>query len=203
MTTEPNPTYFSQGPSAAGAATGEVSRRALFVTAGLGVCAAGAIATPIAIKYAEEQAAAALKNGLEQGIEQGKQELLHELAQLEGVSIETAIGVAELTKLGVKYILQPLATLAAAIGGDAIQVIVGGLDAVRSFAGNFGYHNDAADKLSALLHTWHDNLTNLPKTLADYANTDIDSAESYLKSLKAMIDASQTAQGSATPTPTR
>jgi hypothetical protein len=206
MTTEPNPTpFFSQSASAtsaAGAATGEVSRRALFVTAGLGVCAAGAVATPIAIKYAEEQAAAAAAKALQDGINQGKQAILSDLEQLGDVSIDTAIRVAELTRLGVKYIVQPLASLASAIGGDALQVLANGLDGARNVAGNFGYHNDAADRLSQLLHSWHDNLTKLPKSLADYANTDITSAETYLKSLKAMIDSNKAAQGSPTPTAT-
>jgi len=199
MQTEPNPTpYFGQGASTAGAAAGEVSRRALFVTAGLGVCAAGVIATPIALKYAEDQAAKALQDG----INQGKQAILDELAQLEGVSLDSAISVAELTKLGVKYILQPVASLAATIGGDAIQVLVSGLDGLRDLAGHVGIHNDQADALSRLLHSWHDNLALLPKSLADYATADINSAESYLKSLKTLIANSKNANGSATPTAT-
>lgn len=210
MQTEPNPTPFiTEGPSAAGAAgaaAGEVSRRALFVTAGLGVCAAGAVATPIAIKYAEEQAAAALQRGINQGIQagidEGKNLALAGLDELGDISLEAAIGVAEVTKAGIKYILQPLASLAATIGGDAIQVLVGGLDTLRSWAGAFGYHNDQADQLSKLLHTWHDNLTNLPIQLANYANTDVDSAETYLKSLKAQVDAAKAKIGQNGGTPT-
>jgi hypothetical protein len=187
---------------AAGAAAGEVSRRALFVTAGLGVCAAGAIATPIALKYAEEQAAAAAQRALQDGIKQGEQEILAELANLEGISLDFAINAAELTKAGVKFILLPVSQLAATIGGDALKVIVGGLDGLRNFAGGFGYHNQQADQLSQLLHTWEDNLAQLPIALSAYATADINSAESYLKALKAKVDASKNGQASGAPTAT-
>jgi len=203
MQTEPIPTpYFNQGPNAAGAAAGEVSRRALLVTAGLGVCAAGVVATPIALKYAEDQAAAAASRALQDGIDQGKNVALAGLAELGDISLEAAIVVAEVTKLGIKYVLQPLASFAAFVGGDAIQVLSSAVDGVRNFAGNFGYHNDALDRFSQTLHTWHDNLKSLPISLANYATTDIDSAESYLKALKAQVDDAKAKIGSATPTPT-
>lgn len=120
------------------------------------------------------------------------------------ISLEAAIGVAEVTKLGIKYVLQPLASFAAFVGGDAIQVLISAVDGVRNFAGNFGYHNDALDQFSKTLHTWHDNLTNLPISLANYATTDVDSAETYLKALKTQVDAAKAkiGQSSATPTPT-
>ncbi len=199
MQTEPNPTpYFSQGPSTAGAATGaaagEVSRRALFVTAGLGVCAAGAVATPIPLKYAEDQAAKALQDGITRGIEQGRDTALAALDTVGEISLEAAIGVTEVTKLGIKYVLQPLASFAAFVGGDAIQALITGVDTV----------NDALDRFSLTLHTWHDNLTNLPISLANYATTDVDSAETYLKALKTQVDAAKAkiGQNSATPTAT-
>ena len=205
MQTEPMPTpYFNQGPNAASTAgaAGEVSRRALLVTAGLGVCAAGVVATPIALKYAEDQAAAAASKALHDGIEQGKDAALAALDTVGEISLEAAIGVAEVTKLGIKYILQPLASFAAFVGGDALQVLSGAVDGVRNFAGNFGYHNDALDRFSQTLHTWHDNLASLPISLANYATTDVDSAEAYLKTLKAMVDDAKAKVGTSTPTPT-
>jgi hypothetical protein len=205
MQTEPIPTpYFNQGPKAAGAAAGEVSRRALLVTAGLGVCAAGVVATPIALKYAEDQAAKALQDGIHQGIEQGKDAALGALDTVGEISLEAAIGVAEVTKLGIKYILQPLASFAAFVGGDALQALISGVDGVRNAANIIGYHNDALDRFSQTLHTWHDNLSNLPISLANYATTDVNSAETYLKALKVQVDAAKAkiGQNSATPTPT-
>lgn len=203
MVTQPNPTpYVNPGNPSPTNAGGEVSRRALLVTAGLGVCAAGVVATPLALKYAEEQAQQAAAHALQDGIDQGKAAILAELEELGDVSIDTAISVAELTKLGVKYIVQPLSSLVATIAGDAILALKNAVDNVRNFAGNFGYHNDQLDALSTLLGTWHDNLTQLPQSLASYANADITSAEAYLKSLKAMIDANKPGQATATPTNT-
>lgn len=202
MVTQPNPTPYPNptNPPTPGAA-GEVSRRALFATAGLGVCAAAVVGTPLAIKAAEQYAADQAAKALQDGINEGKQAVLAELEELGDISIDTAINVAELTRLGVKVIVQPLASLVATIGGDAIGALKSAVDGVRGFAGNFGYHNDQLDQLSTLLGTWHDGLTQLPKALATYANTDITSAETYLKSLKAMIDANK-ADVSSTPTAT-
>jgi hypothetical protein len=210
MQTEPIPTPFnSQGPSAAGtagAAAGEVSRRALFVTAGLGVCAAGAVATPIALKYAEEQAAAALQRGINQGvqegIDEGKNLALAGLDTLESISLQAAIDVAEASKLGVQYLLLPLSSFVAAVGGDAIGALVGAVDGVRGFAGNFGYHNDTLDKFSATLHSWQTNLQLAPKLLASYSTMDITTTEAYLKSLQAQVEAAKAKVGQSGATPT-
>ncbi len=202
MMTQPNPTpYPNPGTPHATGVAAEVSRRALFATAGLGVCAAAVVGTPIAIKAAEQYAADQAAKALQDGIDQGKQAILAELEQLGDISIDTAIGVAELTRLGVKVIVQPLASLVTTIGGDAIGALKSAIDGVRGFAGNFGYHNDQLDQISSLLGTWESNLTQLPNSLATYANSDIISAETYLKSLKAMIDASK-ANASSTPTAT-
>lgn len=200
MVTQPNPTPYSNPTNPPSPnATGEVSRRALFATAGLGVCAAAVVGTPIAIKAAEQYASDQAAKALQDGINEGKQAILAELEQLGDISIDTAISVAELTKLGVKVIVQPLASLVATIGGDAIGALKSAVDGVRSFAGNFGYHNDQLDQLSTLLGTWHNSLSQLPNALATYANSDITSAETYLKSLKVMIDANKK---DVSPTPT-
>ena len=190
MTTQPNPTPYMYPPQKSAAA--EVSRRALLVTAG--VRAACVVATPLAIKYAEEQAAAALQHGLEQGIEQGKEAILLELEQVGDVSIETAIKVAELTKLGVKYIVQPLASFAATIAGEFDPGDHQCRRRRTQLRRNFGYHNDQLDGLSGVLHSWHDNINQLPQSLASYATADINSAETYLTSLKTQIDAAKAKQ---------
>src|SRR5487761_1992314 len=49
------------------------------------------------------------------GINAGRQALLSELAQLEGVPIDAAIEVAQLTRLAVLYIVRPIAQLLATL----------------------------------------------------------------------------------------
>lgn len=203
MATEPNLTpYMNSGPPSTTSASGEVSRRALLVTAGLGVCAAGVVATPIAIKYAEEQAQQAAAHALQDGIDQGKAAILAELEQLGDISIEAAITAADITKLGVKYILVPLASIISGVASVALQGFIDVIEKAQGFASFFGAQIEQLNQLHTLLTTWKNNLNSLPIALNQYATADIDSAETYLKSLKAMIDSNKTGQTSPTPTTT-
>ena len=85
-------------------ANSPVARRALLVTAGLGACAAGAAATPFIAGKVGELTQDAVNQALQDGIQQGREAVLAELSQLEGVTLEGAIAIAELTKLAVNYI---------------------------------------------------------------------------------------------------
>jgi hypothetical protein len=200
MTTEPMFTPPMQPMSGASTAAGHISRRALITTAGLGACAAGVVATPVALKYAEDLAAQAAKNALEAGIEQGREAVLAELAQLEGITIESAIGVAELTKLGIQYVAAPLAQFVATIAGDGLSVLVGAVSNARDWAARFGFHNDQVDGMITVMKSWQTNLAQAPDLLSKTATADVNGAETYLKQLKQMIDSSK--NGSASPTAT-
>jgi hypothetical protein len=199
MIDRPTEPVATPSPSeAASGAAAQVGRRALLVTAGLGVCAAGAVATPLALKYAGDVASAEANQALQHGIDLGRQELLAELKQLENVAIDDAVAIAELTRLGVKYIVLPVAQLVATIGGDALQVVLNAIGFANGIV-----HNSVLDALYAVIKSWHDNLTQLPITLSSYANADINGAETYLKALQAKINAAGATDNGPTPTPTR
>lgn len=171
---------------------GRLGRRALVGAAALSVCAAGGLAlAPTAEKLAQEATQKAIDEAYAAGINAGRQALLSELAQLEGVSIDAALEVATITKLAVLYIVRPVAQLLATITGDALGGLIAALGAAQSRLASINVHISQLDQLKALLTQWQQNVRQLPISLTQYATTDIDSAESYLMTLKRQIQDSK------------
>ena len=181
---------------------GRLGRRALFATAGLGVCAAGVAATPWAVGQVEHATKQDVQDAFNAGINAGRQALLDELAQLEGITIEGAIGVAEITRLGIRYLVLPLAQLTATLGGFALQALTDGILSAQSNLSTIHVSIAALDQLAVLLGRWRTNVASLPITIDAYSTADIDSAEKYLKALQKTLhdqQAQQTAIAAATP----
>ena len=176
-----------------------MGRRVVLGVAGLALCAGAVELAPLAANKAGDLAGTAAKDAYNAGIEAGRQAILNEIAQLENVTLDGAIGVAQLTKLGVKYILIPLSKLTVKIEGDALQVLIGALSSARSTLARFNITVQWMDEMQTLLTTWHDNISLLPNSLNAYATADIDGALTYLTALKALLNAERSA---ATPTPT-
>jgi hypothetical protein len=176
-----------------------MGRRIVLGVAGLALCAGAAELAPLAANKAGDLAGTAAKDAYNAGIEAGRQAILNEIAQLENVTLDGAIGVAQLTKLGVKYILVPLSRLTATIEGDALQVLINAVQTARANLAHFNITVQWMDNMQTLLTAWHDNISLLPKSLNAYATADIDGALTYLTALKALLNAERSA---ATPTPT-
>ncbi len=175
----------------------KLARRALLATAGLGLCAGAVELTPLALQKAGQFTEKELQDAFGAGVDAGRQALLNELAQLEGVTLDGAITIAELTRLAVKYIVVPLANLTSTIEGDGLQILINAVSTARSNLARFNIRVDWLDNLQRLLSTWHDSVTRLPKQLNDYATADINGTEAYLKALKSKIAAEQA--GKSTP----
>lgn len=174
-----------------------IARRALITTGALGVCAAGAALTPTLVKDVGQASGKAASDAFQAGVDAGRQALLDELAQLEGVTLDAAIDVAEVTRVGVKVVVLPVARLVSTIGGDALAGLALGLSQARSDLAHINIHIGVLDALQALVLSWQQNLTQLPIQLSDYATTDINGAETYLKALRTTLQKSQRI----TPTP--
>lgn len=177
---------------------GKLARRGLLLAAGAGLCVGAVELGPKAIQQAGYYTEQDLKNALASGILQGRQALLDELSQIEGVTLDGAIGVAEITRFGVDKIVVPLANLGISIGGNALGVLSGALSSASSNLARVNVHVDWLDNLRGLVETWHENLPD-NATLTRYADADITGAEDYLKALKTKIQAEQ----SGTPSPSR
>ncbi|HZC05139.1 MAG TPA: hypothetical protein VE338_05825 [Ktedonobacterales bacterium] len=166
---------------------GKLGRRALVGVAAVSVCAAGVALTPTAERLAQQVGQQAIDQAYAAGIAAGRQALLSELAQLEGVPIDVAIQVAELTRKAVLYIVRPIAQLFATIAGDALGAFIAAITSAQSHLAGINVHISQLDQLKTLLTQWQQGVKQLPISLTDYATHDIDSAENYLKALNKQI----------------
>ncbi len=167
--------------------SGKLGRRALMGVAAVSVCAAGVALTPTAERVAQQIGQQAVDQAYAAGIAAGRQALLGELAQLEGVPIDAAIEVAQLTRLAVLYIVRPVASLFATIAGDALGGFIAAIASAQSHLASINVHITQLDQLKSLLTQWQQGVEQLPIALTKYATADIDSAENYLKALKKQI----------------
>ncbi len=197
MSTTPSPA--SQGSG------GKMARRALIAAGALAVCGGAAVATPYALQQATRYTEDQVRAAFEAGAANARQALLNDLKQLEAngeiISIDAALAAANLTKLAVKYIVGPVATVMATIGVGALTVLINALEFVLkglSYIPNSSGVVQPLGQLHDLLTAWRLNLVLIPQALSDYVNWDIDSAEKYLIALQAKIQAEQ----SGTPGPT-
>lgn len=155
--------------------------------AAVSVCAAGVALTPTAEHLAQQVGQKAIDDAYAAGITAGRQALLSELAQLEGVPIDAAIEVAQLTRLAVLYIVRPIAQLFATIAGDALGAFVAAITSAQQHLASINVQISQLDQLKSLLTQWQHGVQQLPIALTQYATADIDSAENYLKALKKHI----------------
>lgn len=201
MAVSDNTTPSSEQPTTPGAApvatgehkrgTGALGRRALVGVAAVSVCAAGVALTPTAERIAQQVGQQAVEDAYAAGIAAGRQALLSELAQLEGVPLDAAIQVAELTRLAVLYIVRPVAQLFATVAGDALGGFIAAISSAQDHLSSINIHISQLDQLKSLLSQWQQGVQQLPIALTQYATADIDSAENYLKALKKQIQQQQ------------
>lgn len=186
--TSPTPESTTSGTAAlTGGETrrrGALGRRALVGVAAVSVCAAGVALTPTAERIAQQVGQQAVDQAYAAGIAAGRQALLSELAQLEGVPIDAAIEVAQLTRLAVLYIVRPIAQLFATIAGDALGGLIAAITSAQQHLASINVHISQLDQLKSLLMQWQQGVQQLPIALTQYTTADIDSAENYLKALK-------------------
>lgn len=193
MAVSDNTTPAADQPTAPAAPTaekrrnGKLGRRALVGVAAVSVCAAGVALTPTAERVAQQVGQQAIDQAYAAGIAAGRQALLSELAQLEGVPIDAAIEVAQLTRLAVLYIVRPVAQLFATIAGDALGGLIAAITSAQQHLAGINVHITQLDQLKSLFGDWQQGVEQLPIALTQYATADIDSAENYLKALKKQL----------------
>jgi hypothetical protein len=176
QTMKPAPESTTTIPSTSSTSTpsGAVGRRrALLAVAAVGVSGVTALAVP-QVRNALEQDAAAL----------GRQALAHELASLEGITLDEAIKAAELTKAAVLAIVVPLAKLVATIGGDGLAVLLASLTTATNLLGSVHVTVAALSSFRDTVASWHTNISSLPIALTSYTTANLDNGENYLKTLK-------------------
>jgi hypothetical protein len=150
-----------------------VGRRALLAVTATGVIGVTALAIP-QVRNSLEQEATAL----------GRQALAHELASLEGITLDDAIKAAEITNAAVRLVVLPLAQLVATIGGDGLAVLLSALTTATNALGSVHITVAGLSGLRDTVASWHDHIASLPIALTSYTTANITHAETYLKTLK-------------------
>jgi hypothetical protein len=176
-TPAPGPTNGTQGGPAKTRRSG-IGRRAFLLTATTAaLCGAGALAAPRAIPALEAQAQAMARTAM-----------LRELDELEGVSLDAAIQAAELTRLGVRTIVLPLARFVALVGERALDLLLKSVDAARAALSTLRLNTAPLDAFRDVVISWQNGVATLPVGLNGYLTADIESAEMYLRALKRLVE---------------
>ncbi|HYK86756.1 MAG TPA: hypothetical protein VEV19_15410 [Ktedonobacteraceae bacterium] len=183
-------------PARRKAKKGGLSRRKLLV--GLGLAAAGGVAAyelgpkiPQAINDVgtnlEHQLQDAYNKGLAAGAEAVRKEFITSLNNLEGVSLQGAIGAARLTRLAYDAFVSPLVTLAATVTGDFLNVTLQAVMSARGFLVKFNQDNSTLAALQTVLATWVKQVNEVPKEIQTITDADLDGAQAYLRALQRKI----------------
>jgi hypothetical protein len=156
----------------------KLGRRALLTAGVLGACAAGVAAAPYAAQRVQDAERAAV---------------LAELSQLEGIPLDAAIQAAEITRMAVQTLVLPLAQFVALTGRGALSALLAAVDAARAALAVVHISTTVLDQFRLVVVSWQASVTALPIALDAYLTADIQSAETYLKTLKRMIQSQQSA----------
>ncbi len=155
-----------------------IGRRAFVVGATTGIlCGAGALVAPRALSALEAETQALARAAV-----------MDEIGRLEGVSLDAAIGVAELTRRAVTVIVLPLARFVELVGSGALDLLLKSVDSARAALSILHLNTAPLNAFRAVVESWRSGITTLPITLDAFLTADITSAETYLRALKRLAD---------------
>ena len=149
----------------------------------------------------EHQLQDAFSRGVTAGEEAVRKEMINALDNLEGVSLDAAIGAAKLTRTAYDVFVSPIITLAATVAGDFLQVISQALQTGRGWLNRINYGSASLDALQTVVDSWVKQAHNLPQHWQAATDTDLDGAQSYLRALQRKIQEEQAKLNSQQTTP--
>src|SRR5579875_104415 len=192
-----------------------VTRRKLLWGLGLAAVGGGTIAAielgpkiPQAVETAGNDIQKQLEDAFQKGVQAGeyavRKEFVTALDSLEGVSLDAAIAAARLTRVAYDVFVSPLVTLAATVTGDFLTVTLRAVQTARAWLARIYQDNDTLAALQTVLQTWVNQVNTMPKQIQAITDTDLDGAQSYLRSLQHKLQQEQALlnKSTATPTPT-
>jgi hypothetical protein len=186
-------------------------RRLLF---GLGATAVGAVAAyeivpkiPQAIGGAasdvEKQLQDAFNKGLAQGADNARREIIGALENLDGFTIDGAIGAAKLLRVAYDVFVAPIIVQSANITGNILTAMLQAVKTARGILAQTFMDNSTLVAVQKVLQGWVDQVSTLPKQLNAITDTDLEGAQAYLTALKQKVnDEKAKLNNPATPTPT-
>lgn len=188
-----------------------VSRRGVLL--GLGAVAVGGAGVaayelapkiPQAINSAganiEHQLQDAFNKGVAQGADAVRKEFVTTLENIEGVSIDTAISAASLTRVAYDTFVSPIVSFSANIAGDFLSTMLRAFRSARGFLQAAGQDNTTLASIQKVLESWVAQVSNMPKQLDAITDADLDGAQAYLRKLKNTINAEKAKLNQSQPT---
>jgi hypothetical protein len=139
----------------------------------------------------EHQLQDAFNKGMTAGEEAVRKEFINALDTMEGVSLESAIGAARLTRVAYDVFVAPLVTLAATVADDFLSITLAALTKARSWLQQINADNATLAALQSVLKNWVDQVHTMPKKLQTITETDLDGAQAYLRALQRKIQDEQ------------
>jgi hypothetical protein len=141
----------------------KVGRRTLIATGGIAALAVGIAEAPLAINW-------------------GRRQLAEDLANLEGIGLDTAIAAVDATYDAVNIIVMPIATTLTEISADSLGVLVDAVEALKNVP---GVDVGAINALAQILTAWKANVALFPKTVNALEQVPRDAGKRYLTALEA------------------
>ena len=151
----------------------------------------------------EHQIQDAFNRGVAAGGEAVRKEFINTLDNLEGVSLDAAMGAAKLTRTAYDVFVSPIVTLSATVAGDFLSTVSLALQTGRGWLNKINYGSATLDALQTVVDSWVKQAKNLPQHWQAATDTDLDGAQAYLRALQRKIQEEQAKlNGQATPTAT-
>ncbi len=150
----------------------------------------------------EHQIQDAFNRGVTAGGEAVRKELINSLDNLEGVSLDAAMGAAKLTRTAYDVFVSPVVTLAATVAGDFLQATSLALQTGRGWLNRINYGSATLDALQTVVDSWVKQAHNLPQHWQAATDTDLDGAQAYLRALQQKIRDEQAKLNGQQTTPT-
>lgn len=149
----------------------------------------------------EHQLQDAFNNGVAQGAANVRKEFVTALDNLEGVSLESAMGAARLTRVAYDVFVSPLIKFGSTITGDFLKGMLGAVKTARGWLAGAFQDNVTLQAVQKVLESWVGQVSSMPKQLDAITQTDLDGAQAYLRSLQRKLDEEKAKLNNAQVTP--
>ncbi len=175
------------GLTAASAADPEerrkMGRRALIAAAGLGVVGVAVAEKDRLLQGAGDLAQQEIQNAFNAG----RRALAEEIASLEGVGIDLAVDVADITHNAVNFFVIPIVKLLTGVTDFSLDVAYNALDVIKGAGKLVGLEPSAITFLQQTVKTWKANADTFPIVAQSLNNVDTQNAKTYLTALKTKL----------------
>ena len=150
----------------------------------------------------EHQLQDAFNRGLAQGAAAARKDLATALESLEGVSLDSAIAAARLTRVAYDVFVSPVVQFGATLTGNFLGGMAQAMKTARGWLAGAFQDNVTLQAIQKILESWSTQVSNMPKQLNSITDSDLDGAQAYLRALQRKLDQEKAQTNNPTPAPT-